>query len=447
MVFSHFRRQVLVRLVALVAVCFLCLFVWRLEGQILAKILLTAVPLMICWRLLNYVDRTNRELERFLMAINYDDFSQSFTLPHLGGSYAPLGEAFEQVMSRFRKTRQAREEASQFSTMVIQQVPVAVVVVNREEELLMANNKARQLLGADTVRQPRPLAQLSAELAEFVHRAQSGDRKLVDVNVGRSRQPLMVSVAHFVTADGTQKIVCLQNIRSELDRQEVQAWQDLIRVLSHEILNSITPITSLSHSASDILNQVKLNDVKDAEPKYYEALGDVAAALDTIARRSDGLLGFVERYRQVARLPQPEFKELDIGALLEELAQLMRRELSAHHIVLEVELETGLPEVRADQQLINQALLNLLRNAQQAVAEVDNAYIRIAAHSGFTGTLMIAVHDNGCGIAQQELEKSGFPFTPPAPTAAVLASAWYARSPTPMGVLYPYTQSRVRVLW
>ena len=406
MVSSRFRLQVLLRIIVLFATLVGCVYLWQLDGYLITKLLFTLLPVAQCWWLLHYVDRTNRELERFLLSIAYDDFSQSFTLPKLGGSFSELGKAFETVMERFRRTRQSREEMSQFSRMVMQQVPVAVMVIDQQDKILMVNRKVRQLFGSSALRNIDDLKQVDDNLASYLRSAGSGDRKLITATIGQAKYQLMVSVTHFMVGESVQKIVCLQNIRSELDRQEVQAWQDLIRVLSHEIMNSITPITSLSHSASNMLHE--LADSGDsADP---ESLTDLASAVETIARRSDGLLDFVERYRQVARLPQPDRSELSIDTLLEELAQLMRLELAEKNANLELELESGLPVIRADQQMVNQAIINLMRNALDAVKSVEKGYIRIHAVPDFNGGVSITVQDNGCGIPESELEKIWIPF-------------------------------------
>lgn len=294
---------------------------------------------------------------------------------------------------------------AQFSQTIIQQVPIAVVVYEANGEVVLANNKARQLLGVSGLRQLNSLSKISHELADFIVNARSGGRKVIQVKVGSETLHLMVSVTRFATGKSVQKIVSLQNIRTELDRQEVQAWQDLARVLSHEIMNSITPITSLSHSACGMLRSVADGEVQPD----FELLEDVASAVETIARRSDGLLEFVERYREVARLPEPSLDSVNLGVLLEQVVHLMRSDFSEHNIQLELIFD-DLPDIQIDEQMINQALINLLLNAKDAVVGIDKAYIEIKATRGSLDEVKISVKDNGRGIAESDSMKVWIPF-------------------------------------
>ena len=284
MIFDRFRVQVLWRVLLLFGALICSVFFWQQPGYWMTSILSSALVAVLFWRLLNYVERTNRELERFFLAIQYDDFSQSFHLPNLGKSFQGLGKALESVMEHFRETRKSREEFAQFSQTVIQQVPVAVLVIESDGLISLSNQKARHIFGGQSVRRAEELALVNEELLAFIECSRSGASTLIQTRVKQQSTPLMVSVTHFAMEGRLRKIVTLQNIRSELDRQEVQAWQDLIRVLSHEILNSITPITSLSHSAGGMLRSLA-----DGSTQVQTGLlDDIACGVETIARRSDG---------------------------------------------------------------------------------------------------------------------------------------------------------------
>lgn len=389
----------------LFAMTALSVYMWQVSGFIVTAILCTILTGFQFFRLLNYVERTNRELERFFLSIEYDDFSQSFHMPKLGGSFSQLGKAFEDVMERFRATRQSKEETAQFSQVMMQQVPIAVVVFAIGGKVEFLNRKARALFGSAAFMDLGVLTQQVPDLGRYLESAESGSRKLIEATINRVGYQLMVSVTHFSSRAGAKKIVTLQNIRSELDRQEVQAWQDLIRVLSHEIMNSITPITSLSHSAGGMLRS--LADGK-AEPDP-ELLEDMASAVETIARRSDGLLGFVERYRQVARLPNPSLAEVNLAVLLDEIAHLMRHEMAERRVALGLSLEE-LPTTFVDEQMLSQAVINLLRNAMDAVTSVNQPTVYLKGYVALDGQVSISVEDNGCGIPEVDLHRIWIPF-------------------------------------
>ncbi|HEX3074901.1 MAG TPA: ATP-binding protein, partial [Ignavibacteriales bacterium] len=193
----------------------------------------------------------------------------------------------------------------------------------------------------------------------------------------------------------------LQNIQTELEEKEMEAWQKLIRVLTHEIMNSVTPISSLASTVGDLLERGQ---------KDEETIKDIKLAIDTIKRRSDGLIKFVDSYRSLTRIPKPDFQIFQIRELFHRINQLMSIEFRKAGVHFEYSVEPDSLELAADPQLIEQALINMTLNSMQSLSESDNKKIKLAAHLDDRGKTVIKVIDNGPGISEELQEKIFIPF-------------------------------------
>ena len=213
---------------------------------------------------------------------------------------------------------------------------------------------------------------------------------------------LAVYATGFRLREQEYSLVSLHNIQSELEEQEMEAWQKLIRVLTHEIMNSITPIASLAGTVNGMLNGA--GQVED------ETIDDVRQALQTIQRRSEGLLRFVDTYRNLTHLPTPEFQILPVAELFDRVAQLMRPQLEEQGTSLAVEVEPRSLELTADAGQIEQVLINLLRNAAQALDGQQGGRIGLRARMDGRGRPLIEVSDDGPGIVTEALDKIFIPF-------------------------------------
>jgi len=210
---------------------------------------------------------------------------------------------------------------------------------------------------------------------------------------------------------GGQKfsLVSIQNIHSELEEREMDAWQKIIRVLTHEIMNSITPIASLASTINELVKESYKDMSEEGEPDT-EALGDIHQALQTIQKRSQGLLRFVDAYRNLTLIPKPNFQMFQIKELFARVEKLMQANFSNKAVKLNVSIEPESLELTADPGLIEQVLINLLLNALQAVETKKDAQIDLGARLDGRGKIIIQVSDNGPGIDKENLEKIFIPF-------------------------------------
>jgi nitrogen fixation/metabolism regulation signal transduction histidine kinase len=356
--------------------------------------------------LARYVERTNRELGRFLSAIRHADFSQSFSMDRPSGSFAELGAAFEDILQRFRNARTQKEEQASYLDTLMQHIPIAVIAFDSAGRVDLFNNAARRLLRVASLRNISDYTGFGETFPGHLRQLAPGRSQLVEVS--RDDLPLKLNVAatELRMSGRILKIVTLQDIRRELEARELATWQDLIRVLTHEIMNSVTPISSLATTAAGLLNEV----AREHDHGVDTALADARDAVDTIATRSAGLLRFAQSYRRLTRVPAPVLRTFPVRDLFSRIRQLMEAQVARRGSTFSASVTPPALELTADADLLEQALLNLVKNAIDAVAGQAGAEVRLTAELGSAGQVVVCVSDDGIGMSERERENLFIPF-------------------------------------
>ncbi len=399
-VFGNFRAQVVLRVLLLgLSLMLLPLSLRNLDYP--------AVPLVIgvlaafqVWSLIRFVDRTNRDLARFFQAVRYSDFSQTYVTGGLGSSFDELKRSFNEVLDAFRATRAEKEEQALYLQMVVQHIGVGLVAFDRQGEVSLINNAAKRLLRVNRLANISDLESRGPGLAQTLTTLGPRRKALLRLEEDGEVRQLACFAALFRTGEEEHRLVSLHDIQSELEEQEMEAWQRLIRVLTHEIMNSITPIASLSATAEGLLQQ---------ETIAGEDVSDVRTAVHTIQRRSQGLLQFVDAYRDLTRVPAPDFQITPVSGLFERVTQLMAHQFEEAGVELVHAVDPPSLEVTADPGQVEQVLINLLRNACDAAGGRDGARVELTA-SMDRDRVVIDVADNGTGIVEEALDKLFIPF-------------------------------------
>jgi len=402
--FDRFARALMLRLTALFACMVAIAWLLTATDQIAAPSLLTVLAAGLIWSLLAYVRRTNAELTRFLEAVRNADFTQRFGLTGLGSGFDELGESLDGLTRRFRSQRADQEQEVRRLRALVEHSPVPLMTLAGDHRTVLINNAARRLFDRPEIARLDDLSAFGPELVEALPAVRPGERRLVWLQRGESRERLAVAASDLAVGRQQIRLISLQNIQSELEGTELEAWQRLVRVLTHEIMNSITPITSLARTAVDLVDDAKTA----AHPEAV--LEDVREAVQTVARRADGLTQFVQSYRQLTRLPPPQRESLLAADLFESVARLVKADLAADGIVLEQQVSPPGLTLWADPDQLEQVLLNLVRNAAEALAQADHRRIRLDAAPDRSGRPRICVSDTGPGVDDALAEQIFIPF-------------------------------------
>ena len=376
-------------------------------GYYANTLILIMLLIVQCISVFKYVEKTNTELTRFLSAAHHADFSQRFELSNLGAGFNELGQEFSIILQKFQNNRASQAEELIHLKAIIEHVPVPLISIHSQGKVSLWNNSARRLFGANSVNFMSDLAQFGENLTQQLSSISAGERRLVTFEIDGMEQQLAISATEILIAGKQEKLLSMQDIQSELADAQLQAWQDLVRVLTHEIMNSITPVASLAKTAVDLLTDV---EDKLTDKEVIDELSDVTSAVQTVARRSDGLMKFVGSYQQLTRLPTPNKIPLKIKDIFNQVSSLATQDWPNKNIQLSMQVSPSELELTVDLDMVEHMLLNLLKNAEQAVIDVDNAQVTLSASINKRGHVVIDVIDNGMGIADNVAEKIFVPF-------------------------------------
>lgn len=408
---KNFRLSIILRVVAIVATIFLMLWLIITTNYFLTILLVAAGLIYQVFTLIIYVERTNTLLTNFLESLRYSDFSRTFEIKGLGRSFDRLNEAFNNVVTDFRQVREEREQSYFYLRTVIEHIGIGLISFRKDGTVELINNATKKLFQVNSLSNLNELNNHSPELVEKLMQISNGDSILLKLREKDEILQLAIYATEFKVADKNIRLVTIKNIQNELEENEMESWQRLIRVLTHEIMNSITPIASLTQTLEFLIKDVKSRyDNIFSDDGEAEVVEEVEMALKTIHKRSTGLLHFVESYRNLTRIPNPNYSIFPVNKLLDTISSLMKEEMSRHDIRCTLSVEPPNLEISADEHLIEQVLINLVRNAMQALEKTENKRIDLKAFLNSRGHVNIQVSDNGQGILPEVLDKIFVPF-------------------------------------
>jgi nitrogen fixation/metabolism regulation signal transduction histidine kinase len=406
MIFSDFRARVILRVILLGLTMAALTYMVTRPNMLFAAVLTAVIIVLQLIDIFRYVNQTNRKLTRFLESVKYSDFISGFTSDNkLGRSFKDLNIAFNEVLEAFRKARGEKEEQGQYLNTVVQQVRTGIVSFDVEGNVQLINANAKKFMNVTNIKNIRELIPLNPKLYHAINTVEPGKSELYK---GPNEVYLTIQATEMRIRGMDVKLITLQNIQPELQKQELEAWQNLTRVLRHEIMNSITPISSLTSTLREILDHEMEKKAAHYELKE-EGADDLREGLATIENRSKGLIKFIDAYREYTSLPKPRFATVRLKDLIEHVASLMRTELRKTRVQFEFRCNSEYLTIQADVELIEQVLINLLKNAIEALAETESPKLELIGRYDETSVL-IEVIDNGPGIIKEALEHIFVPF-------------------------------------
>lgn len=374
--------------------------------MLFAAILTGFIILLQLVEIFRFVSQTNRKLTRFLESVKYSDFISGFASDNkLGKSFKDLNIAFNEVLEAFRKARSEKEEHWQYLNSVVQQVRTGILSFDTEGNVQLINMNARKFLEVQALKNIHELKEINPKLYQALDEVKPGKGVLYK---GTNELYLTIQATELRIRGNDVKLLTLQNIQPELQKQELEAWQNLTRVLRHEIMNSITPISSLTSTLKDILEY----DLTQKENHYelkQEGAEDLKEGLNTIENRSKGLIKFIDAYREYTSLPNPKIKTVRLKDMIEKVSMLMRQEMKKNNITFHYECHSEYLTIQADEEMIEQVLINLLKNAAEAFVQSKDPRIELIGR--YDGShIKIEVIDNGPGIIPEAISRIFVPF-------------------------------------
>lgn len=399
---QRFLAGLLWRVGLLLAAAFAFVTILSLRGHAAADLvsgLLCLAAVLSLWR---HVQRTNSELVRFLDSVRFSDLSQRFDYDSQGSGFADVGAALERGLRGLREERSKLIDANRFYEAILDDAPTPLLTVDADLRVELANKAARRLFSRHEGTRIEDFAEYGSAFVQILTHSSSPGPRLIPLMIDGVPQMAMVSAAAVQRLGGLVHAVAVQPIQSELNAAEVAAQSDLVRVLTHEIMNSMTPVTSLAHSAAALLASAADDGA---------LLADARMAVERLARRADGVMHFVESYRQISRKPQVRRRRFVVLEWARELEALFRASEAGKATELQLTIEPPDLTIDADPDLLSQVLINLLRNGAEAAGSSTHVpRVSLRFGTARSGATQIEVADNGPGIPEELIRDIFLPF-------------------------------------
>jgi len=403
MEFKNFRLQVIFRVALLTTA--LLLFSWCVaNGLFLRSTYIAAGIIIIVIELLWYISKFNRDIKTLLTSILQKDFTTHFQTQGNGRNFDELYELLNKISASFRTISSEKEIQHRYFEMLFEHVRVGILSVDADGKVHHANQTLKALLQTNVITHLKSLESFAPEFVNTLQEIRTGETRLVKLHVNQDLLQLSIHASEFKLDSKYYKLISMQNIRNELDAREMEAWQKLIRVLSHEIMNSVAPIMSLSATLHGLIED-KSNPIKDQDSSLYDSLDK---GLEAIKIRSEGLYNFTQTYRKLTGIPQVSLKAANLKEIAGRVDILMQPKIKENNIQLIIS-NVDAPIV-VDPELMEHVLINLIINAIEALTGKQNAIIRIYASQNQKGNVQIHIADNGEGMDESTIEKIFIPF-------------------------------------
>ena len=350
--------------------------------------------------------KAQEEVEQFVESVHYRDFSRYFNVKQAPIELQSLRQGFNEINSTFKVISREKETQYQYLQKILELVDTGILSYEiASGNVVWMNESLKRLLQVPYLKTIHSLRKRNNDLYQNVVDLKPGDHKVADAHLEKSTLKMLLTATAFQTEGEKYKLVAFQNINEAIDETEAKAWQKLLSVMTHEIMNSVAPISSLAETLKNRLHNCATRiDNSDG------AVEDLELGIETIKRRSEGLLKFAQTYRNLNKITSPNLKTVHVRELFANLHQLMLPTLEQKEIELEVILKEPNITLEADTALVEQMMINLMVNAIEAVKDVPNPRIQLSAYPGNNNRTVLRVADNGHGIQEELLDKIFIPF-------------------------------------
>lgn len=399
---------IVIYVLAIVLLCLALGFLISGKHSIRFILFCVAAIFIVSVNLISFLNQTNRSIRYFFDSVKNEESGLSFDAVNADGSLKELYKSMNFVNRQIQQLRILNRQQEQYFRRILEHLATGIITYDSKGFVQNANSTAKDLLSLETLTHIRQIEKIDGKLYSIISAIRANERKLVGIKTEKGDIQLAIKATSYGSDDKQVMILSIQDIKNELDEKETESWMKLIRVLMHEIMNSITPITSLSESLSDKYKK----DGKPVGPGEIneKTISTTLQGLEVIRDQGKGLMAFVENYRKLTQIPRPDKKLLRISDLFSRVRILSGSFEKGSNTRIIFENEDSDPVIFADENLVSLVLINLIKNALEANAGNEDAKIRIYSHTGKDSHKEICVSDNGPGIRPDILDKIFIPF-------------------------------------
>jgi two-component system nitrogen regulation sensor histidine kinase NtrY len=408
MISKYLYINIIFRVLLLVVFSSLLGYFLLVDYSIRIAIISLITIIILTLNLISFLNTTNKKIRFFFDSVRNDDSSLSFPVDIKGLAFSELYESMNKVNRQIQRLKIENRQQEQYFQTLLEHLGTGIITFDDKGHILHANSAAKRVLSAEVLTHLSQIERIDKKLFHAINNIKPFERKLVALNNEQGEIQLSLKATSFGIKGSELIILSIQDIKHELDEKELESWMKLIRVLMHEIMNSITPITSLSESLSKIYSQN--GDPVKPEEVTSKAINTTLQGLNVIKDQGKGLMSFVESYRKLSRVPEPEKKIFRVTDLLGRVQVLYDSLEKNRKVGFSLSVPNPDLEIFADQNLISQVLINLLKNALEANENNPDARIIITSGVDIDNRPELCVSDNGPGITDEKLDEIFVPF-------------------------------------
>jgi two-component system nitrogen regulation sensor histidine kinase NtrY len=405
---KNFRLNIFIRVALITGLAIAIALVLSQRPSVFIPSGLALVLVGVIVNLISYIEKSNRDLTHFLLSIRQGGFTENFLSGKRGKKFEELSVAMNDVVTEFARLNLEKELHHQFLEALNENISVAIFTFDDTGKLLTINSAAKKLTGLPSFSNLEDFKKVNPLLLEKIQSIRPEQKTAVPMYLNNIQQQLGIQLKEIVLQQKRVRILLLQNLNSELEAKEIDAWQQLMRVLTHEIMNSVTPIVSLSQAIRTILSTPD-GSSKALSEIENDNLEDVYSGINTIESRSRGLVRFVSAYKEYARPVELRLDSVDLMKLVENVVDLIVPDLEQYDIKITVNTPEHL-SVKLDRTLIEQVLINFIKNAIDAVKHDGTGRITITVNKKELDRIQLAISDNGHGMDGDTLANVFIPF-------------------------------------
>jgi len=408
MISKRLYINILIRITLIVALALLLGYLVFMEQSVRFSIICFATIIILTVSLITYLNRTNRNIRFFFDSVRNDDSNLAFPVDNKSGSLKELHQSMNSVNQQIQHLKIENAQQEQYFQKILEHLAAGIITYNHKGFILHANSAAKRLLSIDVLTHLQQIERIDKKLLRIIKTLKPFERHLVAVNTKQGEIQLSLKSTSFGSDENELIILSIQDIKHELDEKEVDSWMKLIRVLMHEIMNSITPITSLSRSLSNIYQPGE----KPVTPQDIteKTIATTLQGLNVIKEQGKGLMEFVDSYRKLTRIPKPEMKFFKVSELFSRVKLLADSIEKGEKTEISFIIDNSDLEIFADENLVSLVMINLVKNAIEANEKNPECKIEIFAGIDSNDKPEICVSDNGPGISKENLEEVFIPF-------------------------------------
>jgi nitrogen fixation/metabolism regulation signal transduction histidine kinase len=410
MVYNSFQANILTRIALLVVSITALAFLYVSQERFFTLLSLVLLVILQIILLFVYLNKTNKNLARFLLLLTQEDTSVIQWKDKVERTFHGLHHSFKKVNDEINRIRLEKEKGSILLQNVIDHMGTGIFAVDDDGRVELVNEEALKILNLDRLYMLTDLDNYQEGLADELSNIRYDSGNVIHLKQDDGATiPILVRVSVFTLEDKRLRLFSLQSIKTELEAKEIESWQQMTRVLAHEISNSVTPISTLAEGINRKLLQSKSGKDEDLHISG-QAAPDLLRSSELIVQRGNALVDFVEHYKSFTRLADPVLVRVELRHLFENVSRYFQGELTQTGSSLTIEVSENSQYVFVDPNLMEQALLNLVRNALNAVSERENGSIVLLARPGEKSEVYLEISDNGSGMSPEILEQIFIPF-------------------------------------